>query len=324
MMEYRALRDSTEHLGDIGRLSENLAEDGYLLLRRLLDPQRVQQVKRDIMGVLHETHIIEGKDTEDPMWSGGPHPSEAEHMRYYDKIVRLDSFNRLAESPEIVAVMEGMIGEAVTVWKQRLIRVMFPDPDAAEDVGVGTHQDGAKNLGYQADRFYTCWLPLMDIDPNIGGLAIALGSHKMGFLEHAGSSPSDAKKARSKGFGLDSTEFAWGTSDYHPGDAIFFGHVTAHRGLVNRSDRIRLSCDFRYQSVKDTVNWIAHTPGPDVRRVAQKIDAVITSRALYVTTHADKETLQEVRRIMLEEKSTSLERAQELAAEVGRRNQPVS
>ena len=93
---------------------------------------------------------------------------------------------------------------------------------------------------------------------------------------------------------------------------------------MNRSDRIRLSCDFRYQSVKDTVNWIAHTPGPDVRRVAQKIDAVITSRALYVTTHADKETLQEVRRIMLEEKSTSLERAQELAAEVGRRNQPVS
>ena len=232
MMEYRALRDSTGHVGDVKRLSENLAEDGYLLLRRLLDPHRVLQVKRDVMGVLHETHIIEGKDTEDPMWSGGPHPSEAEHMRYYDKIVRLDSFNRLAESPEIVAVMENVIGEAVTVWEQRLIRVMFPDPDSADDVGVGTHQDGAKNLGYQADRFYTCWLPLMDIDPNIGGLAIALGSHKMGFLEHAGSSPSDAKKARSKGFGLDSTEFAWGTSDYHPGDAIFFGHVTAHRGLV--------------------------------------------------------------------------------------------
>ena len=115
MMEYRALRDSTRHLGDVKRLSENLAEDGYLLLRRLLDPQRVLQVKRDIIGVLHETRIIEEKDTEDPMWSGGPHPSEAEHMRYYDKIVRLDSFNRLAESPEIVAVMEGMIGEAVTV-----------------------------------------------------------------------------------------------------------------------------------------------------------------------------------------------------------------
>ena len=320
MMEYRPLRDSTKHLGDVTRLSENLAEDGYLLLRDLLDPNRVSQVKKDIMGVLHETHIIEETDTEDPMWSGGPHPSEAEHMRYYDKIVRLDSFDRLAESPEIVEIMESVIGGAVTVWKQRLIRVMYPDPDAADDIGVGTHQDGAKNLGYQADRFYTCWLPLMDSDLQIGGLAIALGSHKMGFLEHAGSSPSDAKKARSEGFGLDSTEFAWGTTDYHPGDVIFFGHVTAHRGLVNRSDRIRLSCDFRYQSVNDTVNWIAHTSGPDCRRVAQKIDAVVTSRALYVTTHADKETLQEVRRLMLEEKATSLERAQELAAEVGQRN----
>lgn len=320
MTEYRPLTDSTAHLGDDERLSESLAQDGYLLLRGLVDPDRVAQVKRDVMGVLHETHIIEEKDTEDPMWSGGPHPSEAEHMRYYDRIVRLESFNRLAESPEIVAVMESVAGEAVTVWKQRLIRIMFPDPDAPDDAGVGTHQDGAKNLGYQADRFYTCWLPLMDIDPNIGGLAIAVGSHKMGFLEHAGSSPSDAKKARSKGFGLDSSDFAWGTTDYHPGDAIIFGHVTAHRGLVNRSDRIRLSCDFRYQSVNDTVSWIAHTPGPDCRRVAQQIDAIVTSRALYVTTHADKDTLQEVRRLMLVEKATTLERAQELVAEVGRRN----
>ena len=316
MSEYLKLKDSTEHMGDITRLSEILNEDGYLLLRRLVDPNRALQVKRDIMAILREHNILEDGNTDDPMWSGGPHPTEEEYMKYYDKIVRLESFNSFAGSPEIISLMEGVFGAAVQVWEQRLIRIMCPDPDAPDDIGVGAHQDGAKNLGYLANRFYTCWLPLMDIDEKIGGLAIAPGSHKLGFMEHPGSNPSSSKEARARGFGLDSTKFTWATSDYHPGDAVFFSHIMAHRGLINRSDRIRLSCDFRYQSINDTVNWLAHTLGPDVRRVAQQIDAIIASRALYVTTHTDKETLVEVRRLMLEEKSTSLKRAQELVSEV--------
>lgn len=316
MSGYLQLKDSTGHRGDSKRLAEILNEDGYLFLRRLVDPDRALQVKREIMVILKEHYIIEDNSTNDPLWSGGPHPTEEEYMQYYDKVVRLDSFISLAQSPEIISLMESVFGAPVQVWKQRLIRVMCPDPDAPDDIGVGAHQDGAKNLGYGADRFYTCWLPLMDIDEKLGGLAIVVGSHKMGFMEHAGSNPSSSKEARSKGFGLDMNKFTWATSNYHPGDAIFFSHVTAHRGLINRSDRIRLSCDFRYQAINDTVNWLAHTRGPDVRRVAQQIDAIINSRALYVTTHADKETLVEVRRRMLEEKATSLQRAQELVTEV--------
>jgi hypothetical protein len=53
-----------------------------------------------------------------------------------------------------------------------------------------------------------------------------------------------------------------------------------------------------------------------VRRVARQIDEIIASRTLYVTTGASAETLAEVRRRMLEEKSVSLERAQALAAEI--------
>ena len=175
MSEYLPLKDSTEHMGDTTRLSEILNGDGYLLLRQLVDPDRVLQVKRDVTAILHEHHIIEVGDTEDPMWSGGPHPTEEEYMRYYDKIVRLDSFKSLAESPEIVSLMEGVFGAPVRVCKQRLIRIMCPDPDAPDDIGVGAHQDGAKNLGYKANRFYTCRLPLMDIDEKLGGLAIARG-----------------------------------------------------------------------------------------------------------------------------------------------------
>lgn len=317
MSTYSQLKDSTEQLGDVARLAENLHEDGYILLRGLLPPARALQVKSDILAVLQTHDVIENDVGEEPSWSGGPHPTEAEHMRFYDEIVRLDSYNQLAESPEIVSLMEALLEGPVRVWKQRLIRIIYPDPDSPPDVGLGAHQDGNVKFGYMADRFFTGWLPIMDIDATMGGLAVAPGSHKLGFLEHSGAAaPSSARDAKARGFGLDASELKWATSDYHPGDALFFTQLTAHHGLINRSDRIRLSCDFRYQAAEASANWLAHTPGPDVRRVAQQVDEIIASRALYVTTHADPETLDEVRRLMLEEKSVSLERAQQLVEEV--------
>jgi ectoine hydroxylase-related dioxygenase (phytanoyl-CoA dioxygenase family) len=318
MSSYQPFRDSSSHLGDAARLSEILREDGYLFLRRLVDPGRIKAVKQDILRILREHHIVEDDGAADPMWSGGPHPTESEYMSFYDKIVRLDSFTGLAESPAIVALMEGIVGGAVQVWKQRLIRVMYPDPDAPAPVGLGAHQDGNFRFGYQSRSFNACWLPLMKIDGRIGGLAVAPGSHRRGELDHGGGSVASSAKGvkEKKVFGLDAESLNWVTSDFHPGDAVIFTSLTVHRGLLNRSDRIRLSCDFRYQLVDDSASWLAHTLGPDVRRVAQQIDEIVASRALYVTTGASAETLADVRHQMLEEKSTSLARARELAIEL--------
>ena len=321
MPDYQPLRDSTENSGNFARLSEIIDEDGYVLLRGLVDPERSLRVKRDIMAIMREHHIIENDCVDEPMWSGGPHPTEAEYMRFYDKVVRLESFNALAESSQILALAAGITGDRMKCWTQRLIRVMYPDLDAPADTGLGAHQDGNPQFGYQAVSFYTCWLPLMKIDAKMGGLAVSSGSHKLGMLDHAGAgAPSSAKDTKSKGFGLDASKLRWATGEFHPGDAVFFTNLTAHHGLLNRSDRIRMSCDFRYQKTTGTVSWIADMLGPDVRRIGQKIDELLAGRAIYVTTHADQDTLDYVRRLMQAEQATTLERAQELIAEVqGRR-----
>ena len=268
MSSFQPFRDSSKHLGDSVRLSEILREDGYLFLRQLVDPQQVTTVKQDIMQILREHHVIENDGAADPMWSGGPHPTESEYMTFYDLIARLDSFVRLAESPPIVALMEGLFGGPVQVWMQRLIRVMYPDPDAPAPIGLGAHQDGNFRFGYLSQSFNACWLPLMQIDQQIGGLTVAPGSHRRGELDHGGGSVASSAKAikEKKVFGLDAESLSWVTSDFHPGDAVIFTSLTVHRGILNRSDRIRLSCDFRYQRVDDTASWLAHTLGPDVRR----------------------------------------------------------
>lgn len=318
MSSFQPFRDSTKHLGDAARLRDTLHEDGYLFLRRLVDPRQIATVKQDIMRILREHHIIEDDGCDDPMWSGGPHPTEGEYMAFYDKIARMDSFVQLAESPEIVALMEGIFDGPVQVWTQRLIRVMYPDPDAPAPIGLGAHQDGNFRFGYQSQSFNACWMPLMEINQELGGLAVSPGSHIRGELDHGGGSVASSAKGvkEKKVFGLDAESRSWVTSDFEPGDAVIFTSLTVHRGILNRSDRIRLSCDFRYQRVDDSASWLAHTLGPDIRRVAQQIDELLSSRAFFVTTRASEETIADVRLQMLEEKSTSLKRAQEIAKEL--------
>lgn len=316
MSDQLQMRDSTAYIDDASRLSEILQEDGYLFLHRLVDPTRIQKVKQDIMAILREHHIIEDDGAADPMWSGGPHPTEAEYMAFYDKIVRLDSFKRLAESPEIITLMEGLLGGPIQVWEQRLIRVLYPDPDTSAPIGLGAHQDGHTKFGYNARTFYGCWISLMEIDERVGGLAVAPGSHKGGILDHEGTLGSSAEAAKKQGLGLSVSDLTWASTEYLPGDAVIFTNLTIHCGLPNRSDRIRLSCDYRYQRAGDSASWLVHTLGPDVRRVAQQLDETIASRALFVTTRATSEILEEVRWRMLIEKSTSLERAQELVTEI--------
>ena len=284
-------------------------------MRGALNRDLVQRVRDDLIAVLHDCNILESPAAP-PIWSGGPAPTEEEYMAYYERAVQLDSFNRLAESAEVRAVMEAIYDGPVQVWEQRLLRIIPPDPDGAAPLGVGAHQDGSPQLGYLTQDFCTAWVPLTDIDERLGGLAVVPCSHRGGVRAQTGSASSSLRTAKTQTFEAPSAGEQWVTSTYRPGDLVVFASMTLHKGQPNTSDRLRLSCDFRYQPEGAFANWLAHTSGPEVRRVAQRIDAVITSRALFVTTHADADLRDAVRRRMLEERSTTLERARELAAEL--------
>lgn len=314
--ELKPLLDSTGDVGDPELMRQRMEQEGYLFFHGMIPAERALQVKRDMLAVLREHHLLEDDGNENPLWSGGPEPTEAEYMVVYDQLVRLESLLQLAQSPEIVNVLESVVGEPVNLWEQKLIRIVYPDPQMTAPQGVGAHQDGDPKLAYQTSHFYTGWISLMEINRNIGGLAIAPRSHQQGILHSTGSVASSSSAAARADYGLDATTLPWRSAEFRPGSAILFHCHTPHRGLANHSDRLRLSCDFRYQPASETASWIAHTPGPDVRRVGQQVDAVISSRALYVTTRASADVLGAVRQRMMEEKSTTLARAQELVVQI--------
>ncbi len=315
-----SLDDSTSDVRNPAVLRERMEAEGYLYFRRLVHPNKALQVKRDIIEVLREFFLLDDHRAREPLWSGGPEPTEAEWLAVYDRIVGLESFQQLSRSPEIVDVVEAVCGEPIQVWEQKVVRVVYPDPKRTAPSGLGAHQDGDPRLGYQAERFYTGWFALMNIDGTLGGLAISPRSHELGLLESEGTVTSAGDDETSRDYGLDAETLDWGTAVYEPGSAVIFFCRTVHRGLPNHSDRMRLSCDFRYQAASATASWVAHTPGPDVRRMAQEIDATLARRALYVLTRPTPLVLQEVRQRMLEEKNATLGRARELVLEIKERD----
>lgn len=313
--------DSTDDVQNIPLLKERMDIEGYLYFRRLVDPIRAIQVKKDILDILHSHFLIEEEHKEEPLWSGGPQPTESEWMAVYDRIVRLESFLELAESVEIIAVLEAVCGEAIKVFNQKLVRLVYPDKEVAGGAaGIGAHQDGDPTLGYQSKQFYTCWVSLMNIDQAIGGLAIVPRSHKIGYLNAAETGGLNQPGARGSTYGLDVSSLEWASGEFEPGSAMIFSCSTVHRGLPNNSDRLRISVDFRYQAATEKLGYLGSNLGPDVRRTAQKIDEILSSRAMYVTTRATPEILNEVRQKMLEKGETTMERAQELVLEIKKRN----
>lgn len=316
MADIAVMFDATPLLGNSVQLREQMENDGYLFFPELVDPERPLGVKNDVMSILREQFIVEDDGALDPMWSGGPHPTEREYMAAYERIVDLRSFQELARCPEIVDLLEAVCAESVHIWEQQLIRIVYPGSESVTAQGVGAHQDGDPKLGYKAVRFYTGWVALMKIDASIGGLAVAPGSHEMGLMKSVGTVASSGSASSSEHYGLDPSALSWVTAEFNPGSVVLFNNRTAHCGLPNHSNRIRLSCDFRYQPKSDSASWLAHTPGPEVRRTAQQIDEVVSGRALYVTTRVTPELVVEVRRLMLEERNTTLERAQELVREL--------
>ena len=104
---------------------------------------------------------------------------------------------------------------------------------APDDLFYGRHQDGYFNKGID---FRICWVPLMKIPAEVGGLAIAPRHHTNGFLHDDESRKIDPALV---------TDESWRRADYEPGDVLVFHNLTPHAPLANGSDLIRLSIDVR-------------------------------------------------------------------------------
>lgn len=154
------LQESNQHLGNFNRLNSIFAEDGYLFFRGVLEG--IEQVKLEFIRALQRQGAVK-PGVSDPIWTGSPLDQIDDNELYGSRACA-----ELFESAHNMQVFEKIFGEPVFVFKSPTVRYALPDDP--EHVSP-PHQDYFFVRINQS--FRTFWIPLMDIDEHVGGLAIA-------------------------------------------------------------------------------------------------------------------------------------------------------
>ena len=244
--------DSTQLIVDPAALNERLAGEGYLFVRGLLPRQAVLDVRRQCRAVAAAGGWL---DPAHPVEDGVGNPAaactdpEPRYLEVFRRLYVLEPLHTLKHHPAIVSFFERLFGEPVLVHPLFVLRNIFPQrPEST----TPAHQDFVHIQG--TPETYTVWVPLDDCPMEQGSLQIAAGSHRDGVLDFRVTNGSGGLEV------VDSLAGRWRASPFAAGDVLIFHSLTVHKGLPNRSNRLRQSMDARYQRASEPVSELSLNP----------------------------------------------------------------
>ena len=227
-------------------LAARMARDGYLYLPALLPTDVVAEVQQEVAGIARDAGWLR---PEAPLADAVADPRgfcvdpEPQYLEVLRRINRLESYHALKHHPALLGVFERMLGAPVFPHPRALMRNIFPDQP---EYTTKAHQDYPNVQG--TTEVYTAWIPLVDCPPEVGGLQLARGSHTLGVLDFGIANGAGGIEI------LDPLEGRWTGGPMRRGDVLVFHSLTAHKGIENRSSRLRMSIDCRFQRVRDPFN----------------------------------------------------------------------
>ncbi len=239
-----AFRSSNDVLDKPEELRRRFEQDSYLFFRRLIDREKVAALRADILNAIGALGWLdEGTDPLDAV--PGPlvrREADENWWEGYAAIQSLYDFHAFPHDETLLSVARAIVGERVLVHPRSIARVTYPNSENP----TPPHQDFPLIQG--ASDVLTTWVPLGDITPEFGGLRILSGTHREGLKKVR---PADG--VGGVGVEVDENDPRWLTADYRMGDVLVFHAFSVHWAPANRADRLRLSADYRYQSLDDPV-----------------------------------------------------------------------
>jgi ectoine hydroxylase-related dioxygenase (phytanoyl-CoA dioxygenase family) len=240
------LKDATALLDDPLALRRHFAENGYALLRGVLDADAVRAARSEVLAAL--VAVDEIVAVAEPAVATGRSRRVELHANpgaFWKSVSEGPALRRVTNGAALAAVAGKLLG-AQSVGHDYLFLRATPPGRASR-----LHFDFPfMNRG--TDRVITCWMPLGEVPTTLGPLAIVEGSQAFedllgpirarAPLQSITSDDDPVAFARSRGTHLLS-------ADFHAGDLIVFGMTTMHCSLDNVSTdgHVRISCDIRYQ-----------------------------------------------------------------------------
>lgn len=251
------LRDSTDVADDPNELQRRMADDGYLLLRGVVDQTDILAARAEVFARLADVGEIQQPPLDGLSTGTSRRRESVSNLDDFWRSVNLgEALRRVSHGIQTTALMTTILGEPARPHDFMFLR---PGP-----VGRSTHLHyDLPFFARGSKRVFTVWLALGDIPVEDGPLAVLEGSNRFADLIDP-IREIDYNSAMSPQVQMtgDTIEFAQQrstrllTTDFQAGDAVIFDMVTMHGTLDNHSpqSRVRLSCDVRWQPAADPID----------------------------------------------------------------------
>ncbi|MGI8667317.1 MAG: phytanoyl-CoA dioxygenase family protein [Jatrophihabitans sp.] len=254
--EFGELADSSHLLGDVTGLRSQMDQAGYLLLRRILQPDTVLAAREEILfkfAVVGEIDSINH-----PLMDGVL--SDESYLRLVNAVAFTESLRRgigysaVVAAPRLLDFFGSFLGGPARSFDFRWPRFMRLG-DA-----TGIHCDGPY-ITRGTRNVWSAWIPLGDVALSNGPIMVLEESHlsdafRDDYLDRDADRDnlgwlSDDPCALRRQLGG-----RWLSADFEAGDVLVFGPDLVHASLDNNSAqrRCRLSSDTRYQLASDPLD----------------------------------------------------------------------
>jgi ectoine hydroxylase-related dioxygenase (phytanoyl-CoA dioxygenase family) len=246
---------------DGAALRARFTRDGFVFLRGVLGADNVRAARAAVVGHLTAVGgVLQAGST-----------SVLEEGCGLGCIPFMEGCNDVTHHPAVAAVLEGgplrgAVGALLETsslrtfdykWLRAMPRASF----------TGAHVD-AVYMARGSPRLLTCWVPFEDAASlELGALAVCRGSHAAGELARVQETYGRLDTEGEPGFvgsgwltedphdsALPGAARQWVSGDFAAGDVIIFGMHTLHMSTANSTDRVRISCDVRWQPAADAVD----------------------------------------------------------------------
>jgi hypothetical protein len=177
----------------------------------------------------------------------------------------LISLHQLSLSDEVLAILKEGAGLNFPTISTRPT-MFFNSKHLAKSEGIWKtppHQDWRSIQG--SLNSLVVWIPLLNLDKALGTLEVVPKSHHDGLLE---STEDDFYRTVGREKYPDST---FRSIEVEAGDCLIFSTFLVHRSGNNTTDRIRWSCHFRYNDMKERTFVDRAFPNPYTYKPQQEL-----------------------------------------------------
>lgn len=269
---FAPMRDSTTLLGQPGPLRDRYEDEGYLLLRGILDPELVRSVRADYFAAFPPEYFKPGTTPAEGVYSGHTPPSLPPHGvpgHPAHAFVRSATFAAFAGQPGLADLAAIILDHPVF----RLRRTPLRHFDSASGLASRAHTDQAYlSEAVSGADTVTIWIPFGDCPIESGSVVYLSGSHRLDLraaIRHY--APRTDRPDDPRPFSHDLAWTArvlggrWLWTDFGAGDVAVHRADVLHASLDTTTEVMRLSADVRFQRTGTPVDerWMVDWSADD-------------------------------------------------------------